>query len=345
MFKGFWEELPRPIIGLSPMDGVTDAAFRFIVSKYGKPLLHITEFVSVEGMNVGNPAKVFEPFKYSEVERPVIAQLFGTDTEAFYNAAIMVGEMGFDGIDINMGCPAKNISARGAGAGLIQNPKLAKEIIRSVKRGAKDFAEGKSSRDLDLPQTTKKFMAQKWQQSAQKRRLLPVSVKTRIGFDDIVIEDWVRYLLEEEPVNISVHGRTLKQMYTGEANWEAIGKAAEIVKKTETSILGNGDIKSVADAHTKLQQYHLDGVLIGRASFGNPWIFQGHYPTLPERLKTALEHAYKYEELYGTTFFHPMRKHLAWYMHDFPGAKELRVELIKTNSASEVEKILSLITK
>ncbi len=340
MFKGFWETLPRPIIGLSPMDGVTDAAFRFIVSQHGKAHLHLTEFVSVEGMSLGNAEKVFSPFKYSAAERPVVAQLFGTDVKAFYNAAIMVGEMGFDGIDINMGCPAKNISARGAGAGLIQTPKLAQDIIRAVKKGIQDFSQGKSSQDLDLPAATKKFIANKWLESGQQRQLLPVSVKTRIGFEEIVIEDWVRCLLEEEPVNISIHGRTLKQMYTGEANWEAIGKAAQIIQKTETSVLGNGDIKSLADAYKKLKQYDLDGVLVGRASFGNPWLFQAYTPTVADRMRVAVEHSYKYEEFYGTSFFHPMRKHLAWYMHDFPGAKELRLQLIKSNSAREVEEIL-----
>ncbi len=344
MFKGFWADLSRPIIGLSPMDGVTDAAFRFIVARYGKSPIHITEFVSVEGMNVGNPEKVFAPFTYSEIERPVVAQLFGTSVKAFYNAAIMVGEMGFDGVDINMGCPAKNISARGAGAGLIQTPKLAKEIIRAVKKGCEDFYAGRSSQDLELPQATKRFMAAKWQASGQKRKLLPVSVKTRIGFDEIVIEDWVRHLLEAEPVNISIHGRTLKQMYTGEADWEAIGRASHIIKETETSVLGNGDIKNLIDAKEKLTRYNLDGVLIGRASFGNPWIFQSYLPTLSERMQIAIEHAHKYEELYGPAFFHPMRKHLAWYMHGFSGAKELRLQLIQSNSANEVEKILELQT-
>lgn len=340
MFRGFWGTLPRPIIGLSPMDGVTDAAFRFMVSKYGNPHIYITEFVSVEGMNVGNPKKVFEPFKYSTTERPIIAQLFGTNIKAFYNAAVMVSEMGFDGIDINMGCPAKNISTRGAGAGLIQTPKLAQEIIRAVKNGIKDFLDGKNTRDLDLPQATKRFISTKYEGIVQKRKLLPVSVKTRLGYDKIVIEDWVRYLLEENPANISIHGRTLKQGYTGETNWEAIGDAARIIKRTETSVLGNGDIQNITDAYKKSSQYNLDGVLIGRASFGNPWIFEEHSPTQQERFQTAIEHAYKYEELYGTSFFHPMRKHLAWYMHGFHGAKELRLKLIKSNSAHEVEEML-----
>ena len=159
MERGFWDELPEKIIGLSPMDGVTDPAFRYITAKYGKPDVLMTEFVSVEGMNVGNPEKVFKPFLFNEIERPIAAQIFGHDIKAFYQATIMVGQMGFDGVDINMGCPAKKISSRGAGAGLIQIPEHAKEIVRAVQRGAKEFANGKTVEDLDLKETTKSFFS------------------------------------------------------------------------------------------------------------------------------------------------------------------------------------------
>ncbi|MBI4836543.1 MAG: tRNA-dihydrouridine synthase [Candidatus Abawacabacteria bacterium] len=339
MHRGFWDQLPEPILGLSPMDGVTDAAFRFIVAQCGKPDLLITEFVSVEGMNVGNPEKVFLPFLYDEIERPIVAQVFGTNIDAFYQAAIMVHHMGFDGIDINMGCPAKNVSAKGAGAGLIRTPDLAREIIRAVKQGAHDAHQGKTIEDLKIPQRTKDFLAKTYSKH-RATQLLPVSVKTRIGYDEIVVEKWVENLLLETPANISLHGRTLMQMYSGTADWQAIARAAKIIKATTTSVLGNGDIKDLSMAKDHITNFGVDGVLIGRATFGNPWFFSQKEVHISQRLQTAIQHAYKYEEIYGTTFFHPMRKHLAWYTHGFEGAKELRVQLIKSNSAHEVEEIL-----
>lgn len=339
MHRGFWTGLNKPIIGLSPMDGVTDAAYRAMVAKIAKPDVMITEFVSVEGMNVGNPEKVFLPFLYEDAERPIVAQVFGTNPDAFYQAAIMVSFMGFDGVDINMGCPAKNISARGAGAGLIRTPELAREIIRAVKSGCEDFIKGTTIEQLRIPQRTKDYLLQRT--SKKVPQLLPVSIKTRIGYDSIVIEEWVENLLREEPANISLHGRTLMQMYSGLADWEAIGRGAKIIKQTATSVLGNGDIGDLPTAHKRISDHNLDGVLIGRATFGNPWIFNAYQATLAERFDTALEHAHKYEEIYGKTFFHPMRKHLGWYMHGFEGAKELRVALLKANNADEVATILA----
>lgn len=339
MHRGFWDNLPNPILGLSPMDGVTDAAYRIIIAQIKKPDVIITEFVSVEGMNVGNPEKLFIPFIYDTSERPIVAQVFGTNPEAFYQSAIMVSYLGFDGIDINMGCPARNISARGAGAGLIKTPELAREIIRSVQKGCEDFINGKKIEDLNIPQRTKDFLLTI--KKPQPKNKLPVSIKTRIGYDEIVIEEWVETLLAEEPANISIHGRTLTQMYSGLADWDAIGRGAKIIKQTKTSVLGNGDIANLTVAHDRIQQYALDGVLIGRATFGNPWLFQDKIVTREEKFNTALIHAKKYEEIYGKEFFHPMRKHLGWYMHGFEGAKELRVALLKANSSDDVQDILS----
>ncbi len=340
MHKGFWQTLKYPILGMSPMDGVTDVVFRSMMAKHSPSDLMITEFVSVEGMNVGNPEKVFTPFLYEKDVHPIVAQVFGSTPDAFYQSAIMVAHMGFDGIDINMGCPAKNISARGAGAGLIRTPELAQAIIRAVQQGVVDYEQGKGIDDLKIPQRTKDYLWQHYPSPAEKRPLLPVSVKTRIGYDEIVIEKWVETLLECTPVNISIHGRTLEQMYSGKADWDAIGRAVKIIHQTETSVLGNGDIQDLADAQQKIEQYKVDGVLIGRACFGNPWIFRGHVPTIEERLNAAVEHAKLYESWFGTEFFHPMRKHLSWYIHGFSNAKDLRLALIKTNSASEVVTIV-----
>ena len=153
MNRGFWDKLKYPIIGLAPMDGVTDAPFRYIACKYGNPDLIVTEFTSVEGICHG-ATKNLRAFIFDRSERPICAQLFGSTPDAFYNAAFVVCELGFDGIDINMGCPAGNIASKGAGAALIKTPKLAQQIILRTKEAAKDWYEGKKIKDTHLPEST-----------------------------------------------------------------------------------------------------------------------------------------------------------------------------------------------
>lgn len=343
MEKGFWNNLKKPIIGMAPMDGVTDAPFRYITAKYGRPDLMITEFTSVEGICAGS-TKTLGAFSYDESERPIVAQLFGSTPEAFYKATFVACELGFDGVDINMGCPAKNISSKGAGASLILTPELAKKIVRKTRKACKDWASGKTIEASGLPETILEYV--KLHKPVKIiRKELPVSIKTRIGYSEIVIEEWINHLLEVEPVNISIHGRTLKQMYTGLADWEAIGKAAKMIKQTPTMVLGNGDIKNIADAYLKIKQYGLDGVLIGRAAFGNPWIFQNKEASLREKLETAKEHSHIHEKLFGQRFFVPMRKHLGWYCKGFAGAGEVRQKLMKACSVDDVETIIDDIEK
>ncbi len=338
MNKGFWGKLNKPVIGLSPMDGVTDAPFRFIVAKYAKPDVIITEFVSAEGLSYGASALLVD-FLYSEIERPIVAQIFGTDPEAFYKSSAIICELGFDGIDINMGCPDKNVAKRGGGAALIKNPKLAKDIIKNVKKGIRDWSEGKSLKEFGLSDDMIDII--NLQKKTNNKKVIPVSVKTRIGYDKIEIKDWVLHLLEEEPANISIHGRTLKQMYMGEANWEAISEAADIIHKTETLVLGNGDVLSASEVEERVAQYGVDGVLIGRATFGNPWVLSGEKVSVEKKLKVAIEHANKFEEIFKDRKFYNMRKHLAWYAHGFSGAKELRMNLMKAENAKECEIIIN----
>ena len=339
MNRGFWDNLPTPIIGISPMDGVTDAPFRLIAAKHGRPVVTITEFTSVEGICHGS-VKALTAFKFDEIERPIVAQVYGIDVESFYKSAFVVAELGFDGIDINMGCPAASVSSRGAGAGLIRTPDLAKEIIRASKQAMKEWHEGKKIEDVGLPENIVAWVKEHQPQKVE-RKLLPVSVKTRIGYDQITVDEWVKHLLEEEPVNISIHGRTLKQMYTGSANWEAIGSAAKIIKQTKTTVMGNGDIHSLPDAMEKIKTYGVDGVLIGRAAFGNPWLLIDKLPTLEEKFAVAIEHAEVYEKILGAEYFVPMRKHLAWYIRGFSNASELRQKLMQAKSSQDVKDILA----
>jgi len=350
METNFWDDLSQlssPIIGLSPMDGVTDHPFRFITKKYGQPAAMYTEFTSVEGVCHG-AKKLLQDFLYDETQRPIVAQIYGTTPNFFRQTATVLCQLGFDGIDINMGCPAKNVAHSGAGAALIKTPKLAQEIIRETKAGITDWVNGKSARDCEniSPQVVEVVEKRHSQlpEKYQERRLLPVSVKTRIGYETPVIENWIPTLLEMEPVAIAIHGRTLKQQYGGNASWEQIGRAAELIHKTATLLLGNGDIKSLADAQEKIATCHTDGALLGRITMGNPFVFQPEIkPTSEQLFQVALEHAQLFEKTYGNEErynFLPMRKHLGWYIHDIPNAAQIRQEIYRTNSSTEFAAVI-----
>lgn len=360
----FWHDIPKPIIGLSPMDGVTDASFRWIAAKHGAPDITVTEFVNVEAA-IHAPHTLIRDFTYSEIERPIIAQIYGHTPDLFYKAAHVVCEMGFDGLDINMGCPAKNVAASGSGAALIRTPELAREIIRSARQGIADWVAGQTLDDLRLRH---KFMDTVIASNELRtgssdlvvtRKLIPLSVKTRIGYDEIVIDDWIGTLLAENPVAISIHGRTLKQGYKGDADWDAIARAVDVAKNTPTLILGNGDLKDMADVYRRVRQYGVDGVLLGRAAEGNPWVFRtkeqlkralacGDTPpqapapiSLDNRFRVIVEHAQHFETYVQIRNFVSMRKHLIWYCRDFRGAAELRSKMVRVNNSAEVIQCLS----
>jgi tRNA-dihydrouridine synthase len=242
-----------------------------------------------------------------------------------------------------MGCPVTKVAAKGSGAALIKTPELAKKLVIMTKKGVKDWAEGISLKEAgvneDMIEAVKKMKSQEGK--IVERKIIPVSVKTRIGYDSIVAEEWVKHLLEVEPSNISMHGRTLKQLYMGLANWEEIAKACRVVKASglDITFLGNGDVKSMDDAREKVKQYGVDGVLVGRAVFGNPWFFAGREPTAKEGLEAAIEHA-KYFETLNHLAFQNIRKHLGWYCKGFEGAKELRIKLMELENAKDVEQIV-----
>jgi len=320
------------------MDGVTDAPFRYIISKYSKPSLVMTEFTNVEGLARG-AVNMLKEFVYDESERPIVAQIYGVELESFYKVALMCCYLDFDGIDINMGCPANKVARRGSGAGMIRIPEHARKVVQIVKKACEDWNNGITLEEAGIrPKLIAALKAMRPQEG--RRHILPVSVKTRIGVDEIVTEWWISTLLEEKPANLSLHGRTLKQMYLGQANWDEIAKAARLCKGTGTTLLGNGDVKSLDDAKVRIKDYGVDGVLVGRATFGNPWFFSGHEPTKEERFKVAVEHAKFFEENHMDHAFFAMRKHLAWYCRGFDGAREIRVQLMQTNSAEEVSRIL-----
>ncbi|MBP9670139.1 tRNA-dihydrouridine synthase [Candidatus Woesebacteria bacterium] len=350
----FWDDLytkKKLVFGLSPMDGVTDAAMRYMTAKYGKPDLLFSEFVSVDALKHAKEEKSVDrvmrafikasdvgPLEHKSYE---IAQVFGHTPELFYQAAVMIATLGFDGMDINMGCPAHKVEEQGSGAGLIRFPEIAQEIVRQSKQAMIDFSEGRVTvDDLDISPMTRDWV-KSHSGSKVSKGILPVSVKTRIGVDKIVVEEWMETLMEVKPANISLHGRTLKQLYQGSADWEAIGRATEIVHKHGGHLLGNGDIASLSDLLDKARQYKVDGGLIGRCAEGNPEIFIGSdNPSIEQRKAWMVEHAQVYEKIFGEDNFMPMRKHLAWYCKGFPGAVEVRSKLMQTNNSREVEEII-----
>ena len=306
MTETFWQTLPRPLLGLAPMDGVTDHPCRFIQKKYGKPGLIYTEFVAVERLAIGDWG-MLKDFRYDESQRPVIAQIYGHIPELFPPMVIMLCELGFDGIDINMGCPAASVVHRGSGAGLIRTPDVAQAVVRAAQRGVDLWQNGASLRDI--PDMPRQLLAETEARrnalppAFQARRPIPVSVKTRIGYETPQVSAWIPRLLESEPAAIAIHGRTLHQRYGGHADWEEIGQAAALAHGSRTLILGNGDVHSYEDALERIATYNVDGVLIGRGSNGNPFVFQPTPPP-PEHprrdadryrlLHIALEHAQLY---------------------------------------------------
>ena len=349
-------------MGLSPIDGVTDAVMRYMVSKYGNPDIVFSEFVSVDALAHAKEAKsverVMQAFiKASEVgpldRRPYeIAQVFGHTPELFYQAAVMIATLGFDGMDINMGCPAHKVEEQGSGAGLIRIPEVAKEIVRQAKAGMQDYYEGKiTMENLSVSPMIKEWVAVHAPKVPRTlTEPLSISLKTRLGVDSIVVEDWMAHVMSVAPAMISLHGRTLKQLYQGEADWGAIGEAATVVHSFGGHILGNGDVRSLADGLTKAATHNLDGFLIGRSAEGNPGIFSTTEATESQRLAWIVEHAKLYDQVFRPTqqdledkrnWFVPVRKHLAWYAHDFPGAVELRTKLVMSNSLDEVERIVA----
>jgi nifR3 family TIM-barrel protein len=310
----FWDKLPRPFLCLAPMSNVTDSATRLILARHAKPDVIFTEFVSIAGLcsKKGRP-RLLPDLRFDPCERPVVAQFFGREPEQFHTCAALAAELGFDGIDINLGCPDKSVLKQGSGAGLIREPALVAEIVQAAKEGGKG---------------------------------LPVSVKTRTGYSHEIVDEWIPTLAAMRPAAISLHGRTRRQRYQGFADWGLITKAARIVQAAGIPFVGNGDVMSYREAMDRVQQSGADGVMIGRATIGNPWVFSAvkERKTLSQQelFDVIIEHAKLYEEHYtGIKSFANVRKHLKDYVADFYGAKALRIALVHTNNAHEVRQALN----
>lgn len=315
MTKGFWGNLKKPIFALAPMHDVTDAAFRHIIAKYGKPDVFYTEFVSTEAlMSEKGHDKVTHYLKFTKAEHPIVAQVFGSNPEKFKDTAKLVEKLGFDGIDINMGCPEKNAVKGGSCAGLFRTPEVAKAIILACKDGAPK---------------------------------LPVSVKIRIGDTKVDWESWILNLLEAEPAAIAIHLRTRKEMSKVDAHWDEMPKIVKFIDEhttpeTRPLVIGNGDVKDLAHGKKLISETGCDGVMLGRAIFGNPWLFAADPPSLEERLAVLIEHTKEYEKLFaGTKPFDIMKRHFKAYVAGFSGAGELRAKMFECKSADELEEVIN----
>ncbi|NBD74133.1 tRNA-dihydrouridine synthase [Patescibacteria group bacterium] len=326
----FWQTLPTPAFVLAPMADVTDASFRRLFAKYGTPDVTWTEFVSCDGLwhtrekqgipDAENP--LMRDLLYTEAERPIVAQLFSSKPEMMEYGARLCRELGFDGVDINMGCPDRSIVRQGCGAGMIRTPELAVAVIEAATRGAGSEEDG-----------------------------IPVSVKTRIGDTKNEIDTWVPTLLDSGIAALTMHARTRKELSLVPARWEHVAECVAIRDRmgVDTKILGNGDVTSLAEGRELAEETGADGVMVGRGIFGNPWFFAGdgvkESLAREEILRTLVHHCELFGELLPHKSFSIMKKHFKAYVHGWDGAKELRNALMECTNASEVRENIDKILK
>lgn len=315
-------QLPEKPLFLAPMEDITDQSFRHVCKEYGADVM-ISEFIASEGL-IRDCEKSMQKMKISDFERPFGVQLYGHRTEAMVEAVKMAEEANPDFIDLNFGCPAKKVADRGAGAGLLQNIPLMIEMTRAIVKATH----------------------------------LPVTVKTRLGWDhnDIRIMEIAHRLQEAGIQALAIHGRTRAQMYKGKADWETIAEVRNH-PETELPVIGNGDITSPEDASIAFDKYKVDGVMIGRATVGKPWLFKliktylekGFIPNEPdvkEKTRVARKHLEKSIEWKG----HPrgiyeMRKHLANYFKGLPHFREIKRQLVTTLETQQIHDTLDYIAE
>lgn len=346
--KTFWQDLAKrkkPFFVLAPMEDVTNSVFRRVVTSVAAPEVFFTEFTSVEGLMSEGSLRVGRRLEHTEKERPLIAQIWGLKPENFYKASKFLVESGFDGIDLNMGCPTSDVTSKGACSALIKNPNLAREMIDAVKRGVEDGCHLEQSERS--PAQTNRVGDFSPAQRGRNDKLLPISVKTRIGYHTIQTEEWLGFLLEQNIDALTVHGRTVKEMSKVPAHWDEIGKAVKLrdSMKKPTVIIGNGDVKTVQDGLEKAKEYNLDGIMVGRGIFENIWFFDAHYDpskvSITDRLTVLRRHIDLYDSQTGEKqAYQTLKKYYKIYIRDFDGASELRMKLMETKTTQEVRDIL-----
>ena len=311
-----WQELPKPFLILAPMEGVTDIMFRQVVAKAGRPDLFFTEFTNVSSYaSEKGRANALERLEIAPTDAPIIAQIWGKNPEHFAECAAALEDLGFSGIDLNFGCPDKNVNKTGGGAAMIKTPELAVECFRNAKK----FTN------------------------------LPVSIKTRLGWSKVEeYRDWLSILPNEHPAALTVHLRTKKEMSKVAAHYELI---PEIIKlrneiSPETKLIINGDIKNRKEARNLYEKYpEIDGFMIGRGVFQNPYCFTDHEATKDELMELLYLHLDLYEKYSKKHYisYEPLKHFYKIYINNFPGASELRAKLMETHSVEEAREVLAKI--
>ncbi|NMA90797.1 MAG: tRNA-dihydrouridine synthase [Amphibacillus sp.] len=313
MKENFWRDLPRPFFILAPMEDVTDVVFRHVVSEAARPDVFFTEFTNtVSYCHPEGKESVRGRLTFTEDEQPIVAHIWGDEPKYFRQMSIGLAEMGFKGIDINMGCPVPNVASKGKGAGLIRFPDRAAEIIEATKAGG-----------------------------------LPVSVKTRLGYTYLSEwRDWLTHILKQDIANLSIHLRTRKEMSDFDAHWELIPEIKQLRDEIapDTLLTINGDIPDRQTGLELVEKFGVDGVMIGRGIFKNPFAFEKEsrehsHDELLNLLKLHLDLFDHYAKLEDRSF-KPLRRFFKIYVRGFRGASELRNELMSTETTDDVREIL-----
>ena len=313
MTTNFWAELPKPFLILAPMEDVTDVVFRHVVKAAGAPDVFFTEFTNSDSFcHPDGIESVRGRLAFTEDEQPMVAHIWGDKPAFFREMSIALADMGFKGIDLNMGCPVPNVAERGKGSGLILRPDVAAKLIAAAKAGG-----------------------------------LPVSVKTRLGFTDTAeMESWISHLLRQDIANLSVHMRTRKEMSKVDAHWELIPQIVKLRDEIapQTLITINGDILDRRMGLALAEKYGVDGLMIGRGIFKNPYAFEKepkeHTPKeMIDLLRLQLDLQDQFSEQVPRSIV-GLHRFFKIYVKGFPGANDLRVSLMNTKSTAEVREIL-----
>lgn len=313
--KNFWNELPRPFFILAPMEAVTDVVFRHVVASAARPDIFFTEFTNASSYCSPQGAHSTRGrLAFTEDEHPMVAQIWGNKPEQFSQMAKGLAEMGYMGIDINMGCPDKSVVKGGSGSALIKQPELAAELIAAAKEGG-----------------------------------LPVSVKTRLGYSNTdEWKEWLTHILRQDVVNLTVHLRTRKEMSKVDAHFEMIPQIKKLRDEIapQTLLTINGDIRDRQHGEELVEKYGIDGVMIGRGVFTNPYAFETTPQThskeeLLELLRLQLDLHDKYSKELGERKFEPLKRFFKIYVREFDGASELRDKLMHAKTTEEVRQLLN----
>ncbi|AGY81036.1 MULTISPECIES: tRNA dihydrouridine synthase [Carnobacterium] len=313
MKENFWQDLPRPFFILAPMEDVTDVVFRHVVSEAGRPDVFFTEFTNtVSYCHPEGRDSVRGRLTFTEDEQPMVAHIWGDEPEYFRQMSIGMAEEGFKGIDINMGCPVPNVAGKGKGSGLIRRFQVAADLIQAAKAGG-----------------------------------LPVSVKTRLGYANIdEWRDWLTHVFEQDIANLSIHLRTRKEMSKGNAHWEMISEVKKLRDEIapQTLLTINGDIPDRETGLKLVEEYGVDGIMIGRGVFHNPYAFEKEpkehsSKELLElfRLHLDLFDQYTVDE---PRSFKPLRRFFKIYVRGIRGASDLRVQLMETETTNGARALL-----